>query len=97
MSERDHCPKGGLNCKFGVTDELALTEQIMRVVKRYSRDRRVEPCPLCLRDTMLAVAALLHLEAANPPTETQAWQARGDKPISSEFKEAAVDRLDAVI
>ena len=46
---------------------------------------------------MLAVAALLHLEAANLPGETQAWQARGDKPISSEFKEAAVDRLDAVI
>jgi hypothetical protein len=43
------------------------------------------------------VAALLHLESTNLPSETQAWQARGDKPISSDFKEAAGDRLDAVI
>ena len=97
MSEQDHCLKGGLNCKFGVADELALTDQIMRAIKRYSRDKRVEPCPLCLRDTMLAVAALLHLEAANLPSETEGSQAWGDKQTRSKFKEAAAHRLDAVV
>jgi hypothetical protein len=97
MSEQDHCLKGGPNCKFGVADELALTEQIMREIKRYSRDKRVEPCPLCLRDTMLAVAALLHLEAANLPGEAEGSQARRDKQMRSKFKEAASRRLNAVV
>ena len=30
----------------------------------YGQDEHIAPCPLCLRDTMLNVAALLHVEAA---------------------------------
>jgi hypothetical protein len=37
----------------------------MRTIERHNTDERIAPDPTSLRDTMLAVAALLHLEGAN--------------------------------
>ena len=40
-----------------------LVNEIMSLIGRYCESNGVVPCPVELRDTMLAVAALAHLEA----------------------------------
>ena len=40
-----------------------LVNEIMALIGRYCKTHGVVPCPVELRDTMLAVAALSHLEA----------------------------------
>lgn len=42
----------------------ALVNEIMRLIRRYCEANKIIPCPIELRDTMLSVAALTHLEAA---------------------------------
>jgi hypothetical protein len=41
-----------------------LVNEIMRVIRRYCERNEVVPCPVELRDILLSVAALTHLEAA---------------------------------
>ena len=41
-----------------------LVNEIMHLIGRYCATIQIVPCPVELRDTMLAVAALSHLEAA---------------------------------
>ena len=41
-----------------------LVSKIMQLIWRYCEDIKVVPCPMELRDTLLSVAALTHLEAA---------------------------------
>jgi hypothetical protein len=92
MNEKDNC----LGCEFDITHELALTDKIMRTIGGYREDEDINPCPMCLRDTMLAVAALLHLEAARLYPETCKPHA-GSKHLDEAFAKAACDRLQAVI
>ena len=46
------------------TADPDLVNEIMRLIWRYCEAIQFVPCPEELRDTMLAVAALSHLEAA---------------------------------
>jgi len=57
MNEKVHVEVAG-------TADPDLVNEIMRVIWRYCEAIQVVPCPIELRDTMLAVAALSHLEAA---------------------------------
>lgn len=41
-----------------------LVDRIMGLIRSYCKKNEVIPCPIELRDTLLAVAALAHLEAA---------------------------------
>ncbi len=41
-----------------------LVNEIMSLIGRYCETRGIVPCPIELRDTLLAVAALSHLEAS---------------------------------
>ncbi len=95
MSDEGSCLNGSEDCEFGHTQELALVERIMRVIGHFKQDERINPCPICLRDTMLAVAALLHLEAAKingGSGHTTIEKHRVDEA----FTEAARRRLNAV-
>jgi hypothetical protein len=97
MSDEGSCPNGNPDCEFGLAHELALAEKIMRMIGGYSQDGHIAPCPRCLRDTMLAVAALLHLEAARLDAAKS-----GQLPITHErfdeaFAKAARERLQAII
>jgi len=80
---------GNPDWEFGDTHELALTKEIMGVIGRYHQHQDVDPSPLCLRDTMLAVAALLHLEAATVAGAKSGKPSVGGKSIIEEFTEAA--------
>jgi hypothetical protein len=92
MTGEGCCLNGSPDCKFGGIHELVLVEKIMRVIGNYSHDERISPCPRCLRDTMLAVAALLHLEAV----KLRATNRRKEKRFDDEFAKAARARLSAV-
>ena len=97
LSDEGNCPNGGNNCDFKGVHALPLTKEIMGMIGRYRQDEHIDPCPLCLRDTMLAVAALLHLEAATVADAKSGKSSVGGKRIIEEFTEAASERLEAVI
>ena len=63
MSEEDTCPNGRPDCDFAEKHELALAGKILRIIESYTKDNETYPCPKCLRNSMIAIAALLHLEA----------------------------------
>ena len=63
MSEEDTCPNGHPDCDFAEKHELALAGKILRIIESYTKDNETYPCPKCLRNSMIAIAALLHLEA----------------------------------
>jgi hypothetical protein len=92
MSGEGRCLKGSPDCKFGGIHELMLVEKVMRMIGNYGEDERINPCPRCLRDTLLAVAALLHLETA----KLHAPHGRKGKRFDDEFAKAARMRLKAV-
>ncbi|MGA7324582.1 MAG: hypothetical protein WBX25_08905 [Rhodomicrobium sp.] len=94
MRERDGCPNRNEDCDFSDVNELALTRKIMEAISRFSQDEQITPCPLCLRDTMLTVAALLHLEGMKI---SRAHRAHTSKRANDEFTQAGRQRLKAVI
>ena len=96
LSNGGNCPNGSNNCDFKGVHALPLTKEIMGMIGRYRQDGHIDPCPLCLRDTMLAVAALLHLEAATVAGAKSGKPSVGGKRIIEEFTEAASERLEAV-
>ena len=48
----------------GVIHELALAQEIMAVIGRYNNTHSIPHRPRAIRDTLLSVAGLLHLEHA---------------------------------
>ena len=48
----------------GVTHKLALAQEIMGVIERYNDTNSIPHRPCEIRDTLLSVAGLLHLEHA---------------------------------
>jgi hypothetical protein len=97
MSEKDRCPNGNPDCECDLAHELALTEKIMRMIGGYSQDEHIAPCPFCLRDTMLNVAALLHVEAARLYAERPKKPLADAKRVMKDFSRAASHRLEAII
>jgi hypothetical protein len=94
MSEPDSCSSNNLGCDFGSEHKLALVEKIMRMIGRYNQDEAIEPCPMCLRDTMLDIAALLHHEGK---TICTAWNAIDAKSFDETFADAARERSKKVL
>jgi hypothetical protein len=96
MSDEVSCLNGSEDCEFGDTHELGLVEQIMRNIALFQQDERINPCPICLRDSMLAVAALLHLEAAKINGGGSGHTTIEKHRVDEAFTEAARRRLNAV-
>jgi hypothetical protein len=92
MIEKASCSGGAGDCKYREEHELMLVEEIMRAIEQYNRDKLADPCPVCLRDTMLAVAALLHIQSGRANDRTGHAER-----AEAEFGEAAVGRLRDVI
>jgi len=93
MTDGESCPGGGAKCDYSEMHELTLVEKILRTIEQYNKEKNADPCPSCLRDAMLAVAALLHIEAARLEGENLVG---GGEALEEEFGEAALDRLRAV-
>jgi hypothetical protein len=96
MREQDSylnsCLIGSASCGLGEQHELALVQTIMQTIKHYGDREHVEPCPRCLRNSMLTVAALLHLEAAR----IDAHASGRSEAFDDDFAEVARERLQAV-
>jgi hypothetical protein len=74
-----------------------LVLKIMQTVESHNRDQHVEPDPRSLRDTLLTVAALSHIEAIKMETGIQLAAAEYGKQLRDTFANAACSRLDAVV
>jgi hypothetical protein len=70
--------------------ELTLVGKIIATIERYNGNYGIEACPSELRDIMLTVAGLLHLEAA------RLYKAEDCEPIEGSFLEQASISLEQV-
>ena len=96
MSEKDRCRNGNPDCGLDDKHELALASEIMRAIESYSEKEDIEICPLCLRDTLLAIAALLQLEAARIDSESTNKRRRRPKNPGTALAKAARNALENV-
>ncbi len=94
MSEWNSSPAG--NEEFSNFHELMLTQKILDVIHRFNRDEQIAPSPLSLRDTMLAVSALLHLEGAKIAA-VKIGHSINCVQANKAFTQAAGERFDAVL
>jgi hypothetical protein len=96
MREQDNhvnnCLIGSASCSLGSQHELAPVQTIMQTIRRYGERELIEPCPKCLRKTMLTIAALLHLEAARIDAHTSGRS----EAFDDDFAEVAREQLKAV-
>jgi hypothetical protein len=70
--------------------ELTLVGKIIAIIARHNGDNGIEACPSELRDTMLRVAGLLHLEAA------RLYEGEVYQPFEASFLERASISLEDV-
>ncbi len=96
MSEEDTCPNGRQDCDFAEQHELALAGKILRMIEGYTKANETYPCPKCLRNSMMAIAALLHIEAAKMD-EDGAAQCSPDYGFVEGFAETARERILSVM
>jgi hypothetical protein len=97
MTESYRCPNGNPDCAFDEEDEQTLVSEVLRAIDSHSKKKDTPPCPLCLRDTMLATAALLHLEAARTGLAGAGQLRAGSKRHREAFGKVARERMDAVV
>jgi hypothetical protein len=83
-------------CDLSARSDYGLVLKILRTVERYNRDEHINPDPRSLRDTMLAVAALLHIEAVKIDSANPLAAARHGEQLRKAFAGAACCQLDAV-
>jgi hypothetical protein len=96
MSEEDTCPNGHPDCDFAEKHELALAGKILRMIEGYTKDNETYPCPKCLRNSMIAIAALLHLEAEKID-ENDSEHTPPDAAFVENFADAARERILSVM
>jgi hypothetical protein len=95
MRDQKPCEYGSLNCGFDDKHELSLVAEVLRTIDRYSKKNKLSACPSCLRDTMLSLAALLHLEAAKIEA-ARTGRLRSGKRLGDAFARAARSCLETV-
>jgi hypothetical protein len=93
MSDRSG---GTSQCDLGARSDYDLVLKIMQTVERHNRDEQINPDPRSLRDTMLAVAALLHIEAIKMDCGSRRAAAEDREQFREAFAGAARCQLDAV-
>jgi hypothetical protein len=95
MIDQKSCENGSQDCDFDRKHEQLLVGELMQTIERYSKKNKINSCPSCLRDTMLSIAALLHLEAAKAGTAKTGKQRPG-KRLGETFAKAARSQLESV-
>ena len=94
MTESNRCSNGSLGCNF--ESSITLVEEVMQVLGRHNGDKRCA-CPMCLCASMLAVAALLHVEASRITRLGLGTIANVADVLADTFASAACGKLRAVI
>ncbi len=96
MCEESTCPNGRRDCDFAEQHELALAGKILRMIEGYTKANETYPCPKCLRNSMMAIAALLHIEAAKLD-EDGSERRSPELGFVEGFAEAARERIVSVM
>jgi hypothetical protein len=91
-----HRRDGTGQCDLGPRSDYGLVLKIMQTIECHHRDEQTNPDPRSLRDAMLAVAALLHLEAIKIKGRNQPIEAEDGEALRKTFTGAACCQLDAV-
>jgi hypothetical protein len=97
MSERNICPNGSTGCDFAENHEIALAGKVLRMIESYSRDHHTYPCPECLRNSIMAIAALLHIEAAKIGGENGKQDCTQGAHFVESFAETARERMASIM
>lgn len=97
MSEQDDCPHGSTDCDFAEAHELALARRLAQMIEDYTQVNRTYPCPKCLRDLIMAIAALLHLEAIKIDKKAARQNWPEGTSFTEAFAEAARERMLSVM
>src|SRR5882672_8088183 len=84
-----------LPCDCDAQDDPVLVAKIMGVIEQHHKEKHITACPTCLRNTMLSVAALAHLESAMQPFVSGGRSRLGQR-LTTMFAEVAHDRMEAV-
>jgi hypothetical protein len=95
MTGEERCGSGAVECEYSETHELPLVQRVLESIQQYNREKNTDPCPECLRDAMLAVAALLHMEAERLLTSRPL--ADGLEVLEEAFGSVAREKLRAVV
>jgi hypothetical protein len=97
MRNQLSCPNGQHECDFEERHELALAGKILRMIEGYTKDHSTYPCPKCLRNSIMAIAALLHLEASKAAEQPCEEKRPGEAGFVDSFAEAARERILSVM
>jgi len=89
--------RSGSTGDLSARSDYGLLLKIMRTVEHYNRDEHINPDPHSLRDTMLAVAALLHIEAIKLDSDDVPAAAGDGEQLRTTFAGAACRQLEAVV
>jgi hypothetical protein len=92
VTDQDRAPHGGGDGGADNRYDPKLAARILSAIADYNRDHETAPSPGPLRDTMLAVAALLHLDATRAAHAFPTYEA-----VFEAFADGARDQLRAVI
>jgi hypothetical protein len=88
---------GGIGQRdLSARSDYGLVLKILQTVEHFNRDEHIIPDPRSLRDTMLAVAALLHIEAIKMEGANPLAAAGDGTQLRNAFAGAACCQLDAV-
>ena len=85
---------GAAGCEYSEKHELPLVARVLQSIEHYNKEANADPCPACLRDAMLAVAALLHLEAERLLSSNPL--ASGLEALEGAFGETAREKFRSV-
>jgi hypothetical protein len=94
MSDRSGCTH---LCNLNARSDYGLVLKIMGTVEHHNSDEHIVPDPRSLRDTMLAVAALLHVEAIKMDEANSHVVEKVRERLHEAFGSAACRQLDAVV
>src|SRR5262245_12192763 len=93
MNDRCGCTD---TCDLSARGDFGLVLKIMQAVEHHNRDEHINLDPRSLCDTMLAIAALLHIEATKINGASRLATAEDGAQLRETFAVAACSQLDAV-
>jgi hypothetical protein len=89
------CDQSGIIRDLSARSDYGLVLKIMQTVEIHNRAEHVNPEPRSLRDTLLAVAALLHIEVIKKDHGNRLAAAGDREQLRETFAGAARCQLDA--
>jgi hypothetical protein len=85
-----------LTCDCDAQEDPVLVAKIMGLIEQHHKEKHITACPICLRNIMLSVAALAHLESVMQLFVSGEIPCLGQR-LTKMFAEVAHDRMEAMV